>query len=105
MSMIPLHVPSELWNPVLGSSARKPSLPALSMLMPEAAMHKNGPLQPSKNDIRLPGKLLSMETIAVAHRVKKLSDDHLRLCILRLDPPHVLGATRRIEQIGHRLRV
>jgi hypothetical protein len=65
MFQVSLHVPTKLWDPVLGPSARKPSFPALCMLMPEAAMNENHTFQPSKHHIRRTRKVLSVEPIPI----------------------------------------
>ena len=101
--LVSLHVASEFWNPIFGPRTRKPTFPAFSMLMPKAAMNKNGPFQSSKHDIRFARKILGVEPVAEAERVQKLTDGDFRLGVLRFDPAHVLGAARRIEGIGHRL--
>ena len=71
--------------------------------MPEATMYEDRAFQPPKHYIRFTGQVLCVNTITVAQRMKELSDDHLRLRVLRFDPAHVLGAARRIEGISHRL--
>lgn len=62
------------------------------MSMPEAAMNKDYRSVFWKNHIRFAWKTFIMEFVTIAIGMKKLSNQHFRLCVLAFDAAHVIAA-------------
>lgn len=69
--------------------------------MPETAVDEQGDVEPGKYDIGPPRQIAAMEPEAVAHFVKKPTNDKLGAGILPLDRPHVAGALLAGQYVGH----
>ncbi len=67
------------------------------MPMPEAAMHEDGDIPLTKPQVRLAGKLLRADGIAVAAREEPLAEENLRGCVARMDGGHDAAALFRSQ--------
>ena len=62
------------------------------MTMPKAPMNENRLLAFSKSNVRFPGQIAAMKSIAIAHPVEKPTHDHLWLGIPAMNTRHPLAA-------------
>ena len=88
---IPYLVPIEFRFPVIQPGARKPTLPAAGVLMPETAVHKDDFPMPCQNQIGLSREFPLMQTKAKAQAMNQFANRNFRGHARTADLAHVFA--------------
>lgn len=90
----------ELQPPIVDTGARKCGAGTPRMTVPEAAMNEDHLPAATKDDVRAPRQIPSMQTKPVAAAMQKAADPQLRTRISGADTRHESAALGRRQPIG-----
>jgi hypothetical protein len=85
---VALHIPLQLWKPVLGSRIRDEGITAIRMLVPEASVYKDDLTAFVKHDIRCSWQTSDVQPIPIPHPGEQPPDKKLWLGVLGSDTAH-----------------
>ena len=71
------------------------------MPVPEAAVYEHGQLMARKHNVGPPGKILPVQSKAVAEAVRNPPDSNFRNGVSGPDSPHDLTPAGTIDNVGH----
>src|SRR5690242_6530122 len=91
MLLVALDIALQLRVPVARVRFWLPAVEAFrrAVLMPETSVDKDGLAARSEDQVRLTGKVLAMQPVAVAPRVKQTAHNHFRFRVRGADLSHV----------------
>ena len=98
---VPLAVGGHLRTPELDVCLGLNILDATIVAVPEATVHKDAGVVLGKDDIRLAGERLYVDTVSVTQSEKLLAQLHLRLGVPGPDASHALVALLGSEDVRH----
>ncbi len=100
-SPVTRHVSAPFLFPETRIGLRLHASVAASVHVPEAAVYEEHLTQLRKDEIRLAGEVLSMQSESVAHAVHQASHDQLRLRVPGPDSGHAKAPLCGCENVGH----
>lgn len=93
IAFVPVDGCKPLCLPELGIRFRHNAAVPAGVGMPVATVNENDGVVLRKNEVRLSGQILSLQTKAQAEFVAGAADAHLRLRVAAFDPRHVVRAS------------
>ena len=100
---VTFDVACQLRSPIGRIATRHPGPATTRMLVPEAAVHKDGQPPPRQHDVGRAGQVLAMESKAQSLRVKRSTDRDLRPSVALADARHNAVACIRVHNATRHL--
>jgi hypothetical protein len=101
IAAITAHGRAKFCRPELWPRLGRRTVGALFVPVPEAAVYEHGKLMAWEHDVGPSGKILPVQSEAVAKAVRNPPDSDFRNCVSRPDPAHNLTSASTIDNVHH----
>lgn len=99
MAGVALDVALQFRDPIFGSGAGNPPVPAIGMLVPKAPVNEDDAFPTAERKIGLAGQVLDVESVPISELRDEPPDDEFRSCVLAPNSTHVLGAAALVQAV------